>query len=604
MTQSGGPDAVARLAREVAQLGGRLREISEELRVATGTVVLAAPAPAPPPPYPAPTQNPPPYPAPPRNVGPPPGRPPQLHGPRPGPPVPPPPPSWWQREGAASRVLAVAGSVVTLIGVVLLLVLAAQGGYFGPVPRVVGGVLLGAALLAVAVRVRARPGGRTGALALAGTGVAVLYLDVVAISGFYEWVPAPVGLLLAVAVAAVGAGLAELWRSQTLAVGVAAGAALTTPFLVDDLGLLLTGYLLVLTAGALTGWVRHGWPVLLGVGLVPVTVVVGATDLATVAGDVPAVEAITGAVLLTGLGVTAALLAQHRRRTDRLAVVVVPALSAVTLLSAPVLERWPAAGVALAVAVVAAVLSQALRWLAAPGRTVLVGVAGVGLLQATALAADGPTTAVLVLGQAVAAAALAHRLRSRAVLTVAGLYLVWGGLSAVNLVPPEQVSSSSSAVAGASLLNLLTVLVLAVAVLTVAAELAWSRWWNDVRAAWVAAGCAALYGLTAAVVTAAVLVLGDDGFVVGHTVATLGWTVLALVLLARGLRPGEHASLYRVAGLVLAAAAVGKLLLFDLSTLSGVARVLAFLVTGLLLLTAGTRYARKVAEQQESAPVT
>ncbi|WP_245721508.1 hypothetical protein [Nocardia crassostreae] len=67
---------------------------------------------------------------------------------------------WWQREGVISRVLAVAGVGVTLIGVVMLLVLAAQAGFFGPVPRVVAGAAFSAALVAVGMRVYGRAGGR------------------------------------------------------------------------------------------------------------------------------------------------------------------------------------------------------------------------------------------------------------------------------------------------------------------------------------------------------------------------------------------------------------------------------------------------------------
>ncbi|MGZ6834062.1 MAG: DUF2339 domain-containing protein, partial [Mycobacteriaceae bacterium] len=94
--------------------------------------------------------------------------------------APPAQPSWWQREGAASRILAVAGSVITLLGVVMFLVLAVQNGYLGPVPRVIGGGVLAGALVGAALLLRGRRGGEIGAVTLAGTGTAGLYLDVVA----------------------------------------------------------------------------------------------------------------------------------------------------------------------------------------------------------------------------------------------------------------------------------------------------------------------------------------------------------------------------------------------------------------------------------------
>jgi uncharacterized membrane protein len=78
---------------------------------------------------------------------------------------------------------------------------------------------------------------------------------------------------------------------------------------------------------------------------------------------------------------------------------------------------------------------------------------------------------------------------------------------------------------------------------------------------------------------------------------TLSWTVVAAVLLACGARWPAM----RVAGMVLVAAAVAKLILFDLVALDGLARVAAFLGAGLLLLAAGTRYARLVAEAEPAA---
>jgi uncharacterized membrane protein len=50
----------------------------------------------------------------------------------------------------------------------------------------------------------------------------------------------------------------------------------------------------------------------------------------------------------------------------------------------------------------------------------------------------------------------------------------------------------------------------------------------------------------------------------------------------------------------LVVAALAKLVLFDLSSLDGMARVMAFLFAGLVLLAAGTRYARLVATRVRS----
>ena len=75
-----------------------------------------------------------------------------------------------------------------------------------------------------------------------------------------------------------------------------------------------------------------------------------------------------------------------------------------------------------------------------------------------------------------------------------------------------------------------------------------------------------------------------SGFLFGHAVITVSWTVAAIALLLRGIRSAA----LRAVGLVLVGAAVLKLILFDLAFLDGLARVIAFLVAGLLLLLAGT----------------
>ncbi|GAA4297888.1 hypothetical protein GCM10023148_57510 [Actinokineospora soli] len=109
---------------------------------------------------------------------------------------------------------------------------------------------------------------------------------------------------------------------------------------------------------------------------------------------------------------------------------------------------------------------------------------------------------------------------------------------------------------------------------------------------WLIAGGTALYGAAAFVLTATLLVVpGYTGFLTGHVLVTVSWTVAALVLLAKGIASVP----LRVSGLVLVAAAVGKLVLFDLAALDGIARVAVFIAAGLVLLVAGTRYARLVA---------
>ena len=97
-----------------------------------------------------------------------------------------------------------------------------------------------------------------------------------------------------------------------------------------------------------------------------------------------------------------------------------------------------------------------------------------------------------------------------------------------------------------------------------------------------------------AVVVSGVLLgqLLDDprgGFTAGQAGATVVWMAAAALLLLRGLRGSTIAV---PAGLTLAAASVVKLLLFDLAFLGGLARVVSFIVAGLLLLGMGAGYAQ------------
>ena len=90
------------------------------------------------------------------------------------------------------------------------------------------------------------------------------------------------------------------------------------------------------------------------------------------------------------------------------------------------------------------------------------------------------------------------------------------------------------------------------------------------------------------------------GVIAGQAAATVLWLVIAAASIQHGLR---HSSVGRTAGLALAALGVVKLLVFDLAFLDGIARVLSFIVGGLLLLAMGAGYARAVDRFQRTPPV-
>ncbi|WP_038573353.1 DUF2339 domain-containing protein [Corynebacterium doosanense] len=88
----------------------------------------------------------------------------------------------------------------------------------------------------------------------------------------------------------------------------------------------------------------------------------------------------------------------------------------------------------------------------------------------------------------------------------------------------------------------------------------------------------------------------QTGYLVGHSLVSLGWMLIAAwALLGRAPIPPSW-SLW--VGGVLAAAAVVKLVFFDLQALTGIARALAFLACGLVLLTIVSLRSRLNTEQE------
>ena len=162
-------------------------------------------------------------------------------------------------EGWIGKLLAVAGVAVTLVGVVLLLVLAAQAGLLRPEFRVAAGGALAVALVAVAAWLYRRPGGRVGAIALAATGIAAAYMDVIAVTSVYGWVSAPVGLVVAAIIGGGGLTLARRWDSQHLGVLVLVPLIVLAPVVVGGITLLLVSFMLALAAASLPVQLGKDW---------------------------------------------------------------------------------------------------------------------------------------------------------------------------------------------------------------------------------------------------------------------------------------------------------------------------------------------------------
>ncbi|WP_446223551.1 DUF2339 domain-containing protein [Nocardia sp. IBHARD005] len=665
-----------------------------------------------------------------------------------------------------SRVLAVAGVGVTLVGVVMLLVLAAQAGFFGPVSRVVAGAGLSVVLVGLGWRVFGRPGGRVGGIALVATGIAGLYLDVVAVTGYYRWIPGVVGLAVALVVALAGVGIAVRWQSQPLAVGVVLGAAVLSPALTTEL--MLLGFLVVLQAAGVPVQMRRDWPVLHVARTLPVVLaVLGMVALRGIEGAISGaaaeqrqgllLAAIAGAVV----GLVGALLAVRRRPGDITASITV-ALTALAVLAAAVLfDRVVSASITAVLATVllclaataltprlsaeirrhaqspgvpatvpgpvnaagvpgpvnaagvpgpvnaagvpgpvnaagvpgpvnaagvpgpvnaagvpgpvnAAGVPGPVNAAGVPGPAIAAGVPGpvnvagvpgytaadglpgpanaaalvdlaraavvpglegpgivgplriarhtalvagltgaVALLQTCTIAAGGHPrllpTMLFAVGLAFLAVAAATRTRVAAGFGIA--FALLGGLVMLAIATPETLALQRLADAKLDV----STAVAAVLGLGVAAMVAWTvprlpRCDEPalVTGVWIAVSIAGLYYVLVAAVSLGVSLGGADGFIIGHSLATIVWMVAATGSLFYGLRRLSSspavAKVCLVSGLLVAAAALAKLFLFDLATLSGLIRVTAFLAVGILLLLTGTRYARAFADATPPRP--
>ncbi len=522
---------------------------------------------------------------------------------------------WWQREGAVVKTLVIAGAVVTLAGVTMLLALAVQQGWFGPVPRVVSGAALAVALIVGAHAVRAREAstGRHGAgpLAIAATGFAAAYLDIVAASTIYDLLPVWAGLTLAGAVAGTGLVLARRWDSQLLAVITVLGAAVLAPVLTGEASWVLSALLVVLAAATAPAQLGRAWPWLDLSRTLPVALVLLVGSAASAAGSADHRAHIALTALFAALAATTATRSVSREGDGVLATALA-AVAAVPLLVAVGVEDDPTrtAGLTLVAAayLVATVLAAGGRFLRISThlRATLGAVGTFSLVLAVLSGAPEGHIATGLLLAAGGYLAVAGATRSRLAL---GLALSVSAVAAAAFIPHVvAIVDPSLAMADRPSTALLDSVLAGGAIGVFAWSVALSRGIPQAirRAAvpllWVG-GLAAT--LTAAVSGGLLLGQGLDltraGFVAGHAVATLAWMCAAAWLLVRGLKRVKDAGLALRVGLVLAGVSVTKLFLFDLAALSGIWRVVAFIGTGLLLLATGAGYAKALERSRTTA---
>lgn len=527
---------------------------------------------------------------------------------------------WLGREGFGSKSLPWIGGAVTLLGVLLLMMLAIDRGWIGPVARVCLAAGLGVGLIGLALWLRRGPTSAKavalsgpaveehGPFALAATGFVILYIDVVAATTILSLMPPVVGILVALAIALCGLALANRWSSQRLAMFVLIAAALSAPWLTLSFTVLLVAFLIVLLVSTIPVYLVHRWPgALLSAGIPPLV----AASLACLLYDVTehdpalAVASITvAAALLVAATVVVALLFNTDMGVAGL--ILVLSTPVPVMLTAMVVEQWAAvsfiAGVGLVMLIMWAVNERI--GLDTDIKAAFGTAAAVLMFHATVAATDPDEAAFALLGEGLVLAVLTVRVRRIGPLfasycfAIVGFFLALDTLRFDMLIYPVFTLLDNRMLIESALI---AVLITITAGMIVYAAVSFR--YTDLRRAALPAiggafGVIVLHGSVGIIVAPAMLISTDrTGFLTGHALVTIMWTLLALVLLVRGIQRRP----VRLIGFVLVAAALIKLVLFDLASLDGIARAGAFLGAGLVLLTAGVRYTRLVsAAKQES----
>ncbi len=488
-----------------------------------------------------------------------------------------------------ARVLAGLGALVTLVGIAFILVLAAQYGYFGPAARTVSAAGLGVVLAGGAFLLHRRDPDNAGGPALLATGMAAGFLSLVAGTTLYHFVSGAVGLVLAGLLGVAVSVVAVLWRSEWLACLAIASALVIGPWVSGDArpG---AAFMVALSAVASVAHLRMRWPVFHVARTLPTTLLL--IGLAGTYG-LSAADAWLLVALAGVHAVIAAMSALIGRRTPSLeqwalvSVFVGPAVPVLMLALGP-LPRIEGAWVAVGASVlylVVALSRDGREWL----RATAVALAGVFAVATLGLATDLSLVDVLLPGVAVAYTAAAASLRSRGVGLVALLASVLGVGGWLGAGVPAAFGVRFRDI----LVGSLIIVALAAVGRWAAGRLLAERppWLRYVP---IAVGM--LGGAAAVTSIGALLGRTSASPVAIHqassVVVTVGWALASVVVLRQPLRSADHSGGWIRLGLGLAAAATGKLFLVDLALLPGLARGIAFLLVGLLLLALGISYAK------------
>lgn len=491
------------------------------------------------------------------------------------------------KRDVLSVILVCVGAGVLLIGITLLVVLAIQSGNFGPVPRVVLGTVLGIASLLAAFWVHHKDARNIGADAFGGVGFGALLLSLAGATLIYNWWPAWVGVIVATILGGLACWLAHTWKSETLAVIGIVGAQVLLAFQGPSVlwGGVWTVALLLVTVPLIR--LHPRWMVLnIARYQAPwVMTIVMSIDSSPTTRWV----ALLLATISVAVCVGQALWSPSHEAERPMSTIMLP---------------WVAIGFGIVA------LTPTSNW-----KALLLAVVGGGLIAIAALPqrelkAFRVCTILMgsmILQGAVTTLSSDWTLVFIAVLTLA--FIAWGYAT-------RDVAPVAGALVGVALCTVAAFLLWAMTMSRAATDdfLIWQHVLGSALIIAVMFGAhylvralapkhmkwlvyvlivGAAFALMAAIVGLGTRIgSGEElGFRVGHAAATLSWLIIGGVLMFLGFKP-QHPNSLRYVGLGFELASILKLLLFDMSRIDGIARVVLFILAGVALLVVGTIYAR------------
>jgi len=334
--------------------------------------------------------------------------------------------------------------------------------------------------------------------------------------------------------------------------------------------------------------------------------------VALVLGDIAFALLVDGAALAVGWAFSALALAVLARRGGQesgvvqgtLAGQLTLAIAHTLLFDAPVEALGEDASVSYGPLVAIVVSAFACARLAKDGegrwRIVADAAAVAALAYTTALALDGPALVVAWVVQGVALLPIARRTGDD--LAASGVFVFLGlalGHAVMYEARPDALVDGVESLPDAALA---LAAVVGGAIVVARARLGWAS--VPSHLIWLGAGAAAVYLASIGIVDSFQSGEGAYGGLdagdrqQGQAVLSAFWGVVGLGLLWLGLSRDERA--VRLAGFGLLAIAVGKVFIFDMSSLDSGYRVLTFILLGLLLLAGAFAYQRM--RRQASAP--